>query len=991
MRISNFNARKILLFAAILCSAGILAAMAFAAISQYPLFLTGSVQPNVMILLDNSGSMNTIMEHRDYSPGTVYSGSFRGGEIYFNRIDYSKSGNPYYLVSRDTGHTVDGNNQNQYTVNGRSITLPFPYVDTRWNGNYLNWLFFHATAAQYGSLATDASIRVTRIQTARSVISDVVKNVSGVRFGLFKLNNSQGGSKVKDCGALTPTTVDAAVDGINAETWTPLGETLSEIWQYFRGGDSLYNSGTYTTPITNGCQKNYTIIVTDGEPTYDNCYQGPFASYGCPKDPYDKENENAPSHLADVAKDMHDGNASPFSGRVQNVSTYTIGLTLDSALLDQTAVNGGGKYFTTTSGISLATAVQNALADIVSKMAAGSSVAVNPPFLNSNSTLYRARFKSPDWNGYLEAFKLDAATGAIIGYPNSPEWEAGSRLNSRSSARAIYTAGVDGGTYKRLEYSTANGTKLAGAGFMNFSSAKASDLIGYIRGDRYGTTNPAGYRNRTSKLGDIISSSPVVYGPPDGAYTDAAYKAFKRDWATRTSLILAGANDGMLHAFDAATGDEAWAFIPNILLNKLKLLRNDPYTHTSYVNGAITVADAYIQTKNADGTTAGTAGWRSIAVCGLRDGGKGYFALDITDSANPIPLWELTATSSATPNGLGYSFGTPLILKLRDETATSGFRWVAALANGYEGPTSSKAASLIIADLATGAVINEIVVDKSAFSGVSPNGLASPAAIDRDMDGFADTLYAGDLNGNMWRFDVSSAKMAQWKTDCIFAAGGTQPITAAPDVVVRLGYQYVFFGTGKYLDEGDKATSFTQSFYGIKDNNSTKNLTRADLVGQTITEVTYSGVVYRTLSSFTVGSKDGWYLDLPGKGERVITEPEATGTNDAGKVKFTTFIPSTDPCEPGGKGWRMQVNIETGGEPKKSVFVVPGRPDGTVPVGDSSRRPSGMLLSSGTVAPSGGTNDLDIIQKIDTGLESKQDESGTHQFGLRSWRQLLSI
>lgn len=982
MRIFNPHTRKILLFTVILCAAGVLAAMAFAAISQYPLFLTGSVQPNVMILLDNSGSMNTIMEHRDYDPNVAYTGTFKRKEYYQNRIDYWKSGDPYYLVSNESGHIVDGNSKNQYTVNGRTITLPFPYVGTRWNGNYLNWLFFHATEAQYGTLDTDAAIRVTRIQTARAVISDMVKDVSGVRFGLFKLNTSQGGSKVKDCGDLTPATVDAAVDGIVANTWTPLGEALSEVWQYFKGGDSLYNSGTYTSPITNWCQKNYTLIITDGEPTYDGCYKEPFA-YGC------TDGENATSYLADVAKYMYDNNAGSSSEHVQNVSTYTIGMTIDSKLLDETATNGGGKYFTTTSGINLATAVQNALKDMISKVAAGSSVAVNTSSLNSNSKLYRARFKSGDWVGYLESFGLDAATGAIVGYPNAPKWEAGSLLDGRSTAREIYTAGVDGGRYKRFEYSTANVATLAGAGFMDFSPTQAATLIGYVRGDLYGNTTPAGYRVRTGKLGDIISSSPVVFGPPDGAYTDVAYKQFKKEYKDRKELILVGANDGMLHAFNADDGEEAWAFIPNILLNKLKFLSNDPYTHTSYVNGAITVADAYIQSKNADGTPAGSTEWRSIVVCGLRDGGKGYFALDITDEANPIPLWELTATSSATSNGLGYSFATPLILKLRDEDAAGGFRWVAALANGYEGPTSSKAASLIIVDLATGAVVSEIVVDNTAFSGPSPNGLATPAAIDKDMDGFADTLYAGDLNGNMWRFDVSSAKKAQWKADCLFEAGGTQPITAAPDVVVRLGYQYVFFGTGRYLDEGDKATSFTQSFYGVKDNNLTKNLTRTDLVGQAITEVTYLGTLYRTLSSLTVGSKKGWYLDLPGNGERVITQPVATGTSQSAKIIFTTFTPSTDPCLPGGFSWLMQVNMETGGELKVPVYTIAGRSDGTVPVGDTSRIPSGLRLSPGSVASLTILGDKIYLHDIEAEITIPPATGMPFQFGLRSWRQLL--
>jgi len=171
----------------------------------------------------------------------------------------------------------------------------------------------------------------------------------------------------------------------------------------------------------------------------------------------------------------------------------------------------------------------------------------------------------------------------------------------------------------------------------------------------------------------VVNSPPTIFGPPNGLYDENNYNVFKRTRSTRQVLILAGANDGMLHAFDATTGDENWAFIPQSLLGKLKLLRSVPYLHTNFVNGAITIGDAFIHSKDATtGEADNSAAWHSIVICGLREGGKSFFALDLTDPQNPIPLWEVSSSST---NGLGYSFGTPLIVKVRD-SERRGERWV---------------------------------------------------------------------------------------------------------------------------------------------------------------------------------------------------------------------------------------------------------------------------------------------------------------------------
>ncbi|AJE02823.1 pilus assembly protein [Geobacter pickeringii] len=844
-----------------------------------------------------------------------------------------------------------------------------------------------------------------KIQSARTVVSNLVKSFPGIRFGLTVFNpyvglNADGGKVVMPCGGLTAANVDATMQGISADSYTPLGETLAEIWQYFKGGKSSYNSGvTYTSPITASCQQSFTIIVTDGEPTGDNRYKDDFSSYGW--NPNDDVRLTT-THLPDVAQYMH---THPAVAAFPNstITTYTVGFDVNSPILQTTAANGGGQYFTAANEAALASALNTVVTSIIGMVSSASAAAVNTAYLTTSTKLYRASFNSSDWSGNLEAFNINQTTGDV----GTRSWDAASLLNGNTS-RNIYTASTGGS--RRIDFTTGNAATLSPAGFMNFSSSRTATMIGYVRGD----TNPAGYRNRPSKLGDITYSSPVVYGAPDGFYTDHNYSTFKRNNASRQSLVLAGANDGMLHAFNADNGNEQWAFIPNSLLPKLKLLRNVPYSHTNYVNGPITIGDAYFASKNLSGTPDSTPNWHSVAVVGLREGGKSYFALDITDPANPVPLWEFNASSS---NGLGYSFATPLIIKVRDKSQPEGFRWVAALANGYEGTTSGKAASLIFVDIATGAIVSEIVVDTSPFSGVSPNGLATPAAIDVDGDGYVDYLYAGDLTGDLWKFDVTNSDPGKWDVPwksgnspvALFRAingfSRTQPITTAPDVVLRGGFQIVFFGTGKYYEAGDLTNTDTQSFYGVYDYNLTVNpnntqkangamLARSDLTAQALSQVDLGGNSWRVVTNNPIGTNSGWYVDLPA-GERVITDSIARSR----KIIFTSFSPNTTPCGYGGTSWLMELNMDTGGTPPRPVFDVNG--DGmvasndTVSSGGQQVSPSGMSLGDGiasapAIVRAGGSSELEYkyITKSSGVITKVLEAGGGGLFGLRSWKQV---
>lgn len=240
MSTDNTTLKKFALLAAGMAFAGVVASLALAAVSQIPLFLLNISQPNVMILLDNSGSMDTIMQHSAFDPKTRYSGGFDNDRTY-----YQTTSNGYHYLSTGNDYVRDDKKGN-FTKNSVTIKLPLPYDDTRWDGNYLNWLFYHATSSQHSTVSADAALQKTRIQTARGVISNLVKTVSGVRFGLAKLNvdgydrfgrkQTDGGSIVRNCGDLTSANVDTSVNGVSAETWTPWARPCLRSGSTLKGG-----------------------------------------------------------------------------------------------------------------------------------------------------------------------------------------------------------------------------------------------------------------------------------------------------------------------------------------------------------------------------------------------------------------------------------------------------------------------------------------------------------------------------------------------------------------------------------------------------------------------------------------------------------------------------------------------------------------------------------------------------------------------------------
>ena len=458
--------------------------------------------------------------------------------------------------------------------------------------------------------------------------------------------------------------------------------------------------------------------------------------------------------------------------------------------------------------------------------------------------------------------------------------------------------------------------------------------VNWLRGDRsLEGTNPD-YRIRSHLLGDIVHSNPYFHWDQNYGFSrlsgteGSSYAAYLSAKKAKPAMLFVGANDGMLHGFNANTGAEEFAYIPKRAYSALYTLTKPDYEHKFFVDGSPLVIDAYWNDA-----------WRSVLVGASGAGGGSVFAIDVSDPANIDTndiLWDFHTAPTAT-NKLGLSMSNPVLTRL----ATGD--WVAIFGNGYNSDDTVK---LFVVNLNTGALITAL---DTKIDGAD-NGLGDILAVDTDNDRITDYVYAGDLSGNVWKFDLSATNSSQWdsafKTGSdpapLFVAkdvdGNRQAITAAmtsgrhPD-----GGIMIYFGTGKYFEQGDSVVSSSpqlQSFYGIRDNGS-RISARSDLQLQSIiyeaTPTLRGGTAefpVRVVSDTAVNysAKKGWVLDLKnpnatnGAGERVTDQAILRN----GRVIFNTLIPSADPCNFGGTSHLMEIDTITGGRLANTVLDING-------------------------------------------------------------------
>lgn len=647
-------------------------------------------------------------------------------------------------------------------------------------------------------------------------------------------------------------------------------------------------------------------------------------------------------------------------------------------------INGRGKLLNARRAQDIARQLGEVLDQIKGMSSTAASASVNGGYINSDSLVFQPKFNSDGWSGQLLAYRIEEFTGQVL--PDAV-WEASNSLPAPAN-RKIFTRKSTGQkvdfTWAALQDDNVRVQQLD----PDRDQARAQRMINYLRGDTSNEgTGSTQYRQRKdgNVLGDIVNSSPLFVDIPLFRYSDSMeaspYSSFVAANENRRGMVYVGANDGMLHAFYADSGREAFAFIPSPVFSRLRNLSMQSYTHQYYVDGAPGMGDAYFG-----------GAWHTVLTGGLNKGGQGIYAIDITDPDSVTKdslMWEFTDQNDP---DLGYTFSQPTIVKLRDG------KWYAVFGNGYnsrlnDGETTTSTtgnAVLFLVDLASGVGRK---IDTQVGYAQRPdtaaiaydNGLATPSLVDVNGDRVTDYAYAGDLYGNMWKFDLTSTSPSGWNV----AFGGTplfkardengkaQPITVRPEVArgPRGEGVMVLFGTGKYLEYNDRLLTpvAEQSFYGIYDRDSAVTGDRATaLLEQTIL---FEGAVsrdgYRNYDdryelrvtsnrqlrlneNMEIVSK-GWYIDLVSpnryEGEKQVSNPTVRN----GAVIFTSIIPNSDPCGSGGTGWLMELDLLDGSRLDVTPFDLTG--DGlfsdrddvvvTLPVGDAGNG-GGGTDSSGT-------------------------------------------
>ncbi len=594
-------------------------------------------------------------------------------------------------------------------------------------------------------------------------------------------------------------------------------------------------------------------------------------------------------------------------------------------------------YFLVTNAGKLRDQLRRAFASIQSKLGSGTGVSTSSATYGSNGKAFQATYSSADWTGELSASGTDKnarltalwTTSDAVSFP------------ANHTQRKIFT--WDKATKTAVEFSTTAGVPIPTSSYSAFNIASlyptlakdvtlnwsaltstqrqsvgVTQLVKYIRGDRSReTSNNGPFRTRGKLLGDIVNSNVVYASAIDQGFSristgGSSYQAWVKTKATNASYQTAyvGANDGMLHAFDANSGVERFAFVPAGVFGKLHKYAVPGYQHEFYVDGRLAISDAY------------NAGWTTVIVGSTGAGGRSVFALDVGNPSGSTGnvLWEFTSPD------LGYPIGSPVIGRSADG-ALGGGRWVAVFANGYF--SNNKKATLFVLDLFTGSVLNQIDLETASAA----NGLGSVAL--RREDGITiSAIFAGDLLGNFWMVDASNPAPASWavaNSGALFKArdssGAVQPITAQPSVSsLSSGGAQVFFGTGKLIVDSDRLTTQQQSVYGLwLKSLPGKTLQRADLIQQSIDVETTS---FRTVTDNKgTGNEWGWFLDFntliggQPSGERILAPLQTA----FGYVNFNTWAPGNDdPCSPGGVSWTQTLAADLGGVTDAAQFDVNG-------------------------------------------------------------------
>ncbi|AMC33188.1 pilus assembly protein [Janthinobacterium sp. B9-8] len=914
--------------------------------------------------------------------------------------------------------------------------------------NFANWFSYYRTRMLM--MKSSASLAFADM--------DSRYRIGFSRIGRLSANNfaSSGFLNIKDFDGTQKSAWYTMLFGVPASGGTPLKTALQAVGEIYSG-----NKSGVTDPIQYTCQQNFEILTTDGywNASGDGVSVGnQDTGSGVPRPMLDGANQS--NNLADVAMkyfktDLRTSMANNAPGIPafdtgpegrQMMRTYTLGLGMDGTLnyvddyetnsnasvndfvgikngtknwptvvgdqlttiddLWHAGVNGGGKFFSAKDPNAVAASLKSALNDISSRLGSAGAPDVSNAFMTAaDNKVYNSSYKTRDWTGDVSARSVDVSNAT---FTTTALWSAQDLLAARnmvSNPRKIYSCAstctsftnFDAATYASNASITAGVTSLKTANSLNTAQQAAIDgtkLVNYLRGDQSNEPNTANpnttavtalFRQRTKILGSIIHGGVSYVKKSDKAYADAGYGEFSRTNLTRRAMLYSPANDGMVHAFDASTGEEVWAFIPPSLLPSLwkQADRNYDSNFQYFVDGSPTIADIY----------TGSA-WKTILVGGLRGGGGEFYAIDITNpsaTAPAAPLWSFKDSR------LGKTYGFPVVGKIAGQ-------WKVLLSSGYDN--SDGKGYVFVLNATTGALEKTFTTACTATDGTCGVSKIGVLFTEPDIDDTIKMAYAGDLAGNLWRFDVAGAQ----GNAVLAATTGTsalrQPISSAPLIKEMTAYKnssgiashYVNFGTGRFLNQNDMSTSDTQTIYGllidpslgsidssfnnlrssgslielvldktcdktIKDNlngsvTSLDGIDGASLSNNCPNSVAgdfsngdgnFDTITLKRAANSALGSDlttcknstKGWRTNLPIAKERIPNDPFPFDTYGV----FSSIVPGGDSCTPGGvsREYKMPLNLSKDwlcANPSTNVFISVGKNKDGVLSDDPSRRVS---------------------------------------------------
>lgn len=985
-------------------------------------------RPNILFLIDTSGSMNTqVLTQATYDPTVTYAGTCdptrvywqRGGrgrapscgrtDRWFNKAalkcaaalaafktagtfinnmaQFNSTSSParWNTINQnikdepvecqdDNGidgdgvnttavYAVDGNAAAPWSDTPPSISWASQRSYTVYDGNYLNW--------QNGPTAYS-----TRIDVVKEVATALLDSVNNVNIGLMRYNhdpstsNDEGGSvihAVTDISGNRQTLKDA-IAALPAEGTTPLSESFYEAALYYLSNPVDYGDlgpiysvpesrqpggKNYKSPIEYQCQKNFVVMLTDGAPTNDtsaNTKVPLLPNYGsavggntCSSNAGVGANGMC---LDDIAKYLYNADLDPNLDGKQNVTTYTIGFTVDLPLLADTAAAGGGAYFTVTDTASLAQALTSIVAGVLDTATTFTAPTVSVNSFNRTQNLndlfisvFRAS-GNEHWPGNLKKYRLRASDGAIVDQNGLAAVDAATGFFT-DTAQSFWSPVVDGNKvveggaanrlpapdarriYTYLGTSQTPNTPLSNdpidtsnaaitdamLGTSANGSPSRADVINFIRGwDVADVDQDNITAEPRNQMGDPLHSQPtsIIYGGSVQAPVAVVYFA---------------TNDGYLHAIDPTTGVEKWAFVPREFLpDQIDLLDDPGVSNKHYgIDGNLQLQ---VKLNNDDGIIDAAAGEKVYLFFGARRGGSFYYGLDVTNPDAPVLMWRRDDTATSLP-GLGQSWSAPTPAQINIQNAGNPDNLVLVFGGGYDtsqdnynGSTDTVGHSVFIVDSTTGAPLWR-GSDKGANANFADMLYSIPSSIkvvDLNGDHLADRMYAADMGGQVWRFDIANGS----SPNNLVTGGVIAQLGGAPNVPPAISDTRRFYyapdvalvntDSGSFLHigigSGHRAhpnSVFTQDrFYALRDYKVFGAMPQSYY--DTLTPIKDADLVDITddVKANVPAGSPGWRLELREggwHGEKVLAESRTFNN----QIFFTTFTPgggSNTNCEP---------------------------------------------------------------------------------------------